>query len=144
MKITTILFGEIEINEEDIINFPSGIPGFPEEQQFVLLPIPDTSFMSMQSVTSQIHFIVMNPFELFKDYEFEIPDPVIEFLQLDGPETVATWVIVTLREDISKSTANMQAPIIINSQKRRGKQLVLNQYQIRQPIFSPSPVALLG
>ena len=144
MKIATILFGEVEIQEENVIDFPLGIPGFPEEQQFVFLHIPDTPFMSMQSVTSQVHFVVMNPFELFKDYEFDIPDPVIECLQIDGPENVATWVIVTLRDDIAQSTANMQAPAIVNSQSRKGRQLVLHQYQIRQPIFTPAPVGLLG
>lgn len=144
MNISTVLFGEIQIQQQDIIQFPLGIPGFPEEQRFVLLPVADTPFYSLQSVTNKIHFIVMNPFQLFKDYEFQIPDPIIEFLELDGPETVQTWVIVTLREEISQSTANMQAPIIINSQTRKGRQLVLNQYVIRQPIFTPTPVALLG
>lgn len=144
MKISTLLFGEMEIEEESIIDFPLGLPGFPQEQQFVFLKIPDTPFTSMQSVSSEVHFLVINPFELFKEYEFEIPDPVIDFLQIEAPETVATWTIVTLKDEIAQSTANMQAPVIVNRQSRRGKQLVLNQYQICQPIFPPAPVALLG
>ncbi len=144
MKISTLLFGEIEIKNEQMIDFPLGIPGFPQEQQFVFLQIPDTPFTSMQSVTSQVHFFVINPFEFFKEYEFEIPDLVIEFLQIERPENVVTWSIVALKDDIAQSTANMQAPVIVNSQSRKGKQLVLNQYQIRQPIFPSTPVALLG
>ncbi|MBP1931456.1 flagellar assembly protein FliW [Ammoniphilus resinae] len=144
MKISTLLFGEIEINKEQIIDFPSGIPGFPKENQFVFLPIPDTPFTSMQSVSSEVHFFVINPFEYFKDYEFDIPDPVIEMLGIDGPETVATWSILSLKENLADSTVNMQAPVIVNTGSRKGKQLVLNQYQIRQPIFMPTPVALQG
>lgn len=144
MKISTLLFGEIEIETEQMIDFPLGIPGFPQEHQFVFLDIPDTPFTSMQSVTSPVHFFVINPFEFFKEYEFQIPDQVIEFLQIERPENVVTWSIVALKDDLAQSTANMQAPVIVNSQSRKGKQLVLNQYQIRQPIFPSTPVALLG
>ena len=37
MKITTRVFGEIEIDESKIIHFPSGIIGFPEMTDFVLV-----------------------------------------------------------------------------------------------------------
>lgn len=143
MKISTLLFGEMEINNEMIIHFPLGLPGFPQEQQFVFLQIPDTPFTSMQSVSSDVHFFVINPFEFFKEYEYEIPDPVIELLQIEQPEKVVTYSIVTLKDDITKSTANMQAPVIVNTESRKGKQQVLNQYQIRQPIFSATTTAVL-
>lgn len=144
MKLATTLFGEMEIEEEQIVDFPLGLPGFADEQRFVFLPIPDSPFFSMQSVSSELQFFVMNPFELFKDYEFKIPDSSVELLQLTRPETVATWVILTLKDELAASTANMQAPIIVNSQTGIGKQLVLDQYQMRQPIFATLPLALLG
>ena len=37
MKITTRVFGEIEIDESKIIHFPSGIIGFPEMTDLKLL-----------------------------------------------------------------------------------------------------------
>ncbi|RKD24220.1 hypothetical protein BEP19_07390 [Ammoniphilus oxalaticus] len=144
MKLATTLFGELEIEQKQIVEFPLGLPGFADEQRFVFLPIPDSPFFSMQSVTSELQFFVMNPFELFKDYEFKIPGSSIELLQLSEPESVATWVILTLKDELANSTANMQAPIIVNSQTRIGKQLVLEHYQMRQPIFTMPPLALLG
>ena len=37
MKISTKFHGEIEINDQDIITFQSGIPGFLDEKKFTLL-----------------------------------------------------------------------------------------------------------
>ena len=37
MKIKTKIFGEIEIADDRIITFPSGIIGFPELTKFALL-----------------------------------------------------------------------------------------------------------
>lgn len=41
MKMTSTYLGEIEVDESKIIKFPSGIPGFSESKQFVLLELPD-------------------------------------------------------------------------------------------------------
>ena len=38
MNIKTTRFGEIEINDDKIIEFEQGIPGFDEEKQFVIIP----------------------------------------------------------------------------------------------------------
>lgn len=140
MKTPTLLFGDIEIDHEKVIEFPSGLPGFPQEKKFIFMPIPDTPFTSMQSISSGVHFFVINPFEFFKEYEYEIPDAVIEALKIERPEHVVTWSIVALKDDISQSTANMQAPVIVNTEVRKGKQLVLNEYQIRQHIFVKTPL----
>ena len=37
MKINTKVFGEVEIADDKIIHFPSGIVGFPELTEFTLL-----------------------------------------------------------------------------------------------------------
>ena len=37
MKLTTRIFGEVEIEESKIINFPNGIIGFPDLKRFTLV-----------------------------------------------------------------------------------------------------------
>ena len=37
MKITTKLFGEIEVDDDKLIKFPQGIIGFPELTDFLLV-----------------------------------------------------------------------------------------------------------
>ena len=84
MKITTKYHGEMEVQEKDIWNFPNGIPGFPDEQQFILYPLADNEVFSiLQSVVSQeIAFVVTSPFVFFPDYDFTLDENVVSFLQL--------------------------------------------------------------
>lgn len=51
MKIESTRFGELEVAEEQIINFPHGIPGFPDEKTFAYILQDDESpflFSSLQ------------------------------------------------------------------------------------------------
>ncbi|RXT04475.1 flagellar assembly protein FliW [Ammoniphilus sp. CFH 90114] len=139
MIIITPMFGQVEVEESRVISFPNGVPGFPDSKTFVFMDLPDTSFQIMQSTEDELYFFVINPFEFFKKYEIVIPDAVIESLKIQKEEDVAIYNIVTIKDDLSQSTANMQAPIIINARSCQGKQHVLSdsKYSIRQPLFTP-------
>ncbi|WP_134703685.1 flagellar assembly protein FliW [Ammoniphilus sp. YIM 78166] len=143
MVIQTPIFGEVEISEEKIIQFDKGIPGFNELKRFTFIDLPDTPFQIMQSVTNELYFFVINPFEFYKEYEVVLPDPTIEYLEIKKPEEVALYNIVSLKDQVADSTTNLQAPLVVNVQARKGKQLVLNQpsYSLRQPLFAPLAVA---
>ncbi|WP_183192233.1 flagellar assembly protein FliW [Brevibacillus fluminis] len=138
MLVQTPLFGEISIDREKVVTFQHGIPGFENEKQFVFLPMDDSLFTVMQSVTSSLHFIVVRPFQLFPDYDFEIPTSFVNQLEIKEPDEVVIYNIVVLHDDWKKSTVNMQAPIVINSRNGKGLQIVLNQYKIKQPLFPQS------
>ena len=52
MKIKTKIFGEIEIADDRIISFPSGIIGFPELTEFALLHDEDSGSGAMHWMQS--------------------------------------------------------------------------------------------
>ncbi|MBN8201548.1 flagellar assembly protein FliW [Bacillus sp. NTK034] len=140
MNIQTKFHGEQEINKEDIIKFPSGIPGFLEEKEFYILPLEGTDLFVLQSVkTPEVAFIVTDPFFLFPQYEFDLPDEAIEKLEIQSDKDVATFAILTVREPFEETTANLQAPLVINQTKKLGKQVILNQapYQTKHKIMTP-------
>ncbi|MBE4907052.1 flagellar assembly protein FliW [Bacillus luteolus] len=144
MKIQSKYHGEIEINESEIIQFEGGIPGFLEEKRFVIVPLAeeDSPLHILQSVeTSQLAFVTTNPFTFFKDYDFEIPDAVVNNLNIRSEQDVAVLVILTVKESFEESTANLQAPIIINMKDQLGKQVVLNDpsFKTRHLLFNPKP-----
>lgn len=123
----TKFHGEIEIGQEDIYTFESGIPGFLEEKQFCLLPLEETPFFVLQSIeTKEVAFIVTNPFDTFRDYEVKLPDEVLSTLQIETEKEVITLVILTIHDPFNQTTANLQAPIILNSHKKTGKQFIMN------------------
>ncbi|MGG5255319.1 flagellar assembly protein FliW [Neobacillus sp. SM06] len=140
MKIYTKYHGEIEIEEKNIVHFPQGIPGFIEDKEFVLLPFSeDGIFKILQSIKeTQIAFVVTNPFAFFKEYDFVLDDQTIQVLELTSEQDVDLYIILTLNEKIEKTTANLQAPVVINKKINRGKQVVLtnSNYTTKHFVFS--------
>lgn len=141
MNIQTKYFEEIEINEEQIITFSQGLPGFHDQKEFVLLDLPDNPlFQVLQSITEEyVAFIVVNPYYFRKDYEFDLDDSLIELLQIESEKDVAVFSILSLKDPFETSTMNLQAPIIINVNKKLGKQYITNHkdYSTKELIFSP-------
>ena len=85
MKISTKFHGEIEINETDIFTFESGIPGFLDEKKFTLLPLDETPFFVLQSVTTkEVAFIMMNPFDFFPTYEIDLSQELLDDLHIQS------------------------------------------------------------
>ncbi|MCA1065193.1 flagellar assembly protein FliW [Rossellomorea sp. AcN35-11] len=140
MKLTTKYHGEIEVKSEEVLKFEHGIPGFGEEKEFILLSLPENEwFHILQSVqTPQLGFVVTNPFVFFKEYDFELDQASVESLGNPSEKEVQVLSILTVRETLQESTANLQAPIIINRANRKGKQVILTNtdYQTKHLIFA--------
>lgn len=140
MKINTRYHKEIEVNKEDIVLFGSGIPGFPQEKEFIVLPLgPDSPFSILQSVNNvELGFVVVEPFSFYKDYEFDLEESVINQLNIEEKADVTIYSIVTIGESLSTSTINLQAPVIINKRKNLGKQAILttDNYHTKHPLIN--------
>lgn len=129
MKIETKYAGEVEINEQSVVTFDHGIPSFENEKEFILLPFSEepSPFYILQSIhTVGLALVVMTPFSFFSDYSAELSDQTLEGLQIESEEDVALFVVLTLRDTLEESTANLRGPIVINSREQKGKQIVLN------------------
>lgn len=128
MNIQTKYLGEVTIDDEMIIHFPGGIPGFLEQSEFVLLDIPGNSvFQFLQSVnTVPLAFVVTNPYHFYQDYSFELDEGTLESLQIKSVNDVLIVNIVTLKDPFETSTINLKAPLVINQKKMLGKQYILN------------------
>lgn len=129
MLVNTKYFGQIEVNEDKIVDFPHGIIAFEKAKKFFIIENEekDVPFCWLQSVDNEdLAFVIINPFFFKKDYEFEIPEGILEELEIKEVEDVAVFSIVVVPEDINKITANLLAPIIINTKNFKGKQIILN------------------
>ncbi|HOD53991.1 MAG TPA: flagellar assembly protein FliW [Candidatus Cloacimonadota bacterium] len=140
MKAYTTRFGEIEISEETIISFPNGILGFPDQTNYALINTDDNSPLKwLQSLEDPtLAFVVTNP-NLFKpDYMVDAYRKDLADINVQDAEDVLVLVIVTVPKDPSKMTANLKGPILINTQNRLAKQLVIdnNDYEIKYRLLS--------
>ena len=148
MKINTRFHGEKEITDKEIINFPKGIPAFEEERQFVILPIDEQEHVFiLQSVTNEnLGFVIANPFVFFKEYEFDLEEPITSFLELESEKEVLLFTILTVQDPFPNSTANLQAPIVLNMKNNKAQQIILNlpHYKTKHSIFSQQSEAVKG
>ncbi|MBO0992237.1 flagellar assembly protein FliW [Bacillus sp. SD088] len=139
MNIQTKYHGEIDIQKESILIFEKGIPGFQDEKQFTLLPLPEMDSVSvLQSVkTPELAFVIADPYSFFKDYTFSLDENTIELLNIESDQDVSAFVILTVQDPFEKTTANLQAPIIMNVKTSHAKQVILNQenYKTKTPLF---------
>ena len=139
MKINTRDFGEVEINDNTIINIPGGILGFEKYTKYTLLsPLGEDSFpMWLQSVEeSQPCFVVYDPMQIYSDYVFEITDEEQSQLKIseDVPYRVLTVAIVP--DDYRKTTINLRCPIVINTRENLAAQIILDDYDFKYPVYN--------
>lgn len=140
MKLITKNFGEIEIEEQKIIDFPEGLLGFEKEKEFIIINNEDeeSPFHWLQSVkSSELTFVIINPFFVYPNYDIVIPEIVQEKLKIEDEKDVIIYSVVVVPEDIERMTANLLGPIIINTKKMIGKQVILDddRYSTKHYIF---------
>ena len=129
MQLDTAHFGNIEIDDNEIISFPEGVPGFEKSNKFVLIANNGGGdiFYWLQSVDSpELCFVVTDPFMLYDGYGVDVDDEDISILEISDPSKVLTLAIVIIPENIEETRVNLKAPILINVEKKLGKQIILN------------------
>ena len=139
MLIQTKFLGEIDIEEQDIITFELGLPGFPAYTKYTLLGLDaDVPMALLQCVENvELGFLVVLPYVFKTDYAFDLSEEDIHELQIKEEQDVITYAILTLQETLTESTMNLLAPIVINTKQKLGKQIVLTEsekYPIRYPL----------
>ncbi len=142
MKITTRVFGTIEIDDSKIIRFPSGIIGFPELTDFALIydeeKGKDTPIRWLQSL-QEVNFAlpVMDPLLVAKDYNPEVEEELFHSLGEMKEDDMLILVTVTVPKDLTKMSVNLQAPIVINANSKKATQIIVNveQFPVKYYIY---------
>ena len=125
MNLETTRFGNVEIDDDRVINFSSGLLGFSSYSKFVLLqPDEQGVFFWLQSTEApDLAFVVTDPALWITDYQANIRKDQMEELGMNELGDAQVLVIVNKRDD--SITSNLQGPLVINVQGRIGMQLVL-------------------
>jgi flagellar assembly factor FliW len=140
LQIETSRFGSITVAEEQVLRLTEGIIGFPEWTRFILLNHREGSpFLWFQSVEKQdLAFVLMDPLDLVSDYDVDLSPEDSRLLHLDqsAAEMQALVVVNISKQTPPEITANLLAPVVINPEKKIGKQVILYQtdYSVRHPV----------
>ena len=140
MKLNTARFGEIEIEENRIFNFVMPIIGFDMLHKFIILdPNKDTLFKWLQSVEDPaLAFPIISVSALNLDYTIDLPDNIVETLDIKNVESLLVMNITSIPQDNPKGTTiNLLAPLIFNLDNQNAAQVVLSGsgYDISYPMF---------
>ena len=138
MKIQTAHFGEVEIDEQNILTFEKGLPGLEEDKRYALLSNRESHPISwLQSLDrKEIALPVIDPFVLCPDYSFDIDQEDVEKLEIEEVKDVYVLCILVIPSNINAMTINLAAPVIINVNIKKGCQIILDdrRYRVRFPI----------
>lgn len=141
MIIENTRFGTIDIEDEKIIAMKREIPGFPGRKGFVMLNREESHpFLWYQCVNDPaLAFVLLNPFLLIPDYSFDL-NPILSEMSWPEDETdsLVIFAIVNASSgDPEKMTANLMAPLVINTKRFEAIQHIRQDgvYSHKCPIF---------
>ena len=123
LALSTRRFGEIQVDDRDVIQFPEGLPGFESHRRFALIAPPGSSpLLFLQSLDSPDLCFLTTPIDAVDpDYHLDLtPADRREFVLSNDLIALA---IVTAPES-GPATANLLAPIVIDRGKGIGIQAV--------------------
>jgi len=132
VKIKTTRFGELEVNPNDIVTFAEGLLGFENlKRYFVVDPGDSTLILWLQSTEDEkVAFPIIEP-KIFKpDYIAKLLPADLNGLELDSLQNAKLYSILTIPANVTEMSANLKAPVVINSNKKVAKQIVLQDSKL--------------
>ncbi|MCC6861504.1 MAG: flagellar assembly protein FliW [Bryobacterales bacterium] len=144
--VQTEHFGWMEYEEDSVVEFPSGLPGFEQERRFVAIEQHDAKpLVFLQSLaTPALCFLTLPVLAVYPKYELAITGEDLQELELPAGRPphigrdVLCLAILSLNEN-RPPTANLLAPVVVNLKTRRALQAVRpdSAYSHQHPLPEP-------
>ena len=141
MKLSTRIFGEVEIEDSKIISFPNGIIGFPDLKKFVLMFDEEKgtdTIKWLQSIDEPTFAMpVMDPLIVCPDYKPEVDSNTVDLIGELSNDDLLILVTVTVPHDLKQMTVNLMGPFIINVKECKAVQTIVDNddYPVKFPIY---------
>jgi flagellar assembly factor FliW len=142
MTCKTRFHGPITFSAQDVLAIPSGLFGFVDETEFLLLAVPSSRpIVFLQSIRSPKLCFISLPVQIV-DANYALSLNCADLKRLGYSRAapprlskdVLCLALLTIR-DGSVTTANLVAPIVIDIRAHRGVQVLMKkQYSHRHPI----------
>ena len=139
MLIATSRFGTVPVKPEDVFTFPHGLIGLESCQRWVLLSDADNDAVGwLQSANlPETALAVISPRRFLPEYQVRVNRSQLEPLELTGVDQAFVLIVVAKNE--GRLTVNLRAPLIINLNRRVGRQIVTSDDQpVQFELTAPS------
>lgn len=142
MKAETKFFGTIDIEDDKIIHFPNGIIGFENLKTFALIYDSEREERSniswLQSMEEPLMVLpVINPIDITENYTPLIEDELMKNIGDPADADVLILVSMSIPSDLTKMTANLKGPFIINTVERKAMQVIVENedYDVKYNVY---------
>ena len=139
MLISSERFGEFEVEEATILTFKFGIPGFDDTKEYILLPsdVSNNIFWLQSLKQPNLSMCLIDIETVMPQYSPEIPKFVFNELKMQSLVDIKCFAIINVQNDISTMTANLAAPLVINTSNNLAKQVILEEspYYTKYPVY---------
>lgn len=142
MQVRTTRFGVLEIGADDLIGFPNGLLGLEDCRQWVLLADAQNEALGwLQCVTQpDVAVAVVSPRRFVPTYQLRVSRQDLAPLELARVRDAQVLAIVGKNEQ--GITLNLKAPLVVNLERRLGRQVVSNADQPLQYPLSSAPALM--
>jgi flagellar assembly factor FliW len=125
-------------NGDNIVQLPYGLLGFEQVKNYALVARPhEEPFLWLQMLDEgRCAFLVISPSFVVPDYQPDIAEEDVRFLELTTRADAVLFNIVTLRAK-GPATINLKGPVVINCQTSVGKQVIpinATEYSLHHPL----------
>jgi len=137
--LETAKFGSIEYSPEDVIEIVGELPGFRHLTRFVLIDSAEFEPIRFFQAVDDPHisFPLIDPKIIRSDYTVPLDKQKQEELGLKTSEEGIVFSIVTLANVPEQATANLFAPIVLNTSNMKASQVLLlnSSYSVEEPLL---------
>jgi len=132
-------FAGIELIDEKNIELLNGLPGFEQYKSFTLAALEGYApFYALKAVRApEISMLVMHAegLDVFSDIVISRGD--LEAIGFDDAENPELFVVLKVDHKSQQFTANIKAPLVMNFDKARGNQIILedSRLSVEYPLF---------
>ncbi|HME03755.1 MAG TPA: flagellar assembly protein FliW [Solirubrobacteraceae bacterium] len=131
-------FGPLQVEPEDVIDFPHGLIGLAGRKFTLLDRNPGSGFLWLHSLEDPaLALPVVDPRQFFTPFPLVLSDEDRDRIGAPDPAAARLYVTVRAAPDPAEIVVNLRAPIVI--WERRGHQILNNapEAELEARLFSP-------
>ncbi len=122
----------VPLENEVIFTFERGLPAFEDCKDFIFIMEEKLQpFICMQSINKHdLSFVCVDPFIITNgDYTVRLQENILEAMQIHSKDDLMILAVVTVNADMTKTTANLMGPIVLNLKTNKAMQVILEDVE---------------
>ena len=140
MQIGTTRFGTVVIQEDDLLHFPQGLIGLEECRYWIVCADASNSRLGwLQSADfADVAVAVLDPRTLVPSYRVRVKAHDATGLRIVDGNRTQVLVVIRRGDQQHPTSANLKAPLVVDLERRLGRQVICQdefpvQYRLSMP-----------